>query len=113
MFNVVPSGRSPEIADDELERLGFALAIYPLALLEPAAVAMAAALARMKPTAAVINTARNLTLADHPGLFQDGVVWKTAGVADPYPVESFRLQTWNSKGGYYVPMGVAPDGWSG
>jgi 2-methylisocitrate lyase-like PEP mutase family enzyme len=47
MFNVVPSGRSPEIADDELERLGFALAIYPLALLEPAAVAMAAALARM------------------------------------------------------------------
>jgi len=47
MFNVVPSGRSPEIADDELERLGFALAIYPLALLQPAAVAMAAALARM------------------------------------------------------------------
>jgi 2-methylisocitrate lyase-like PEP mutase family enzyme len=47
MFNVVPSGRSPEIADDELARLGFALAIYPLALLEPAAVAMAAALAQL------------------------------------------------------------------
>lgn len=47
MFNVVPSGRSPQIADDELERLGFALAIYPLALLEPAAAAMAAALAKM------------------------------------------------------------------
>lgn len=47
MFNVVPSGRSPQIADDELERLGFALAIYPLALLEPAAVAMAAALAQL------------------------------------------------------------------
>jgi 2-methylisocitrate lyase-like PEP mutase family enzyme len=47
MFNVVPSGRSPEIADDELERLGFRLAIYPLALLAPAASAMAAALARM------------------------------------------------------------------
>ena len=47
MFNVVPSGRSPEIADDELERLGFRLAIYPLALLAPAASAMTAALARM------------------------------------------------------------------
>ena len=47
MFNVVPSGRSPEIADGELERLGFRLAIYPLALLEPVASAMAAALVRM------------------------------------------------------------------
>jgi 2-methylisocitrate lyase-like PEP mutase family enzyme len=47
MFNVVPSGRSPEIADDELERLGFKLAIYPVTLLASAASAMAAALARM------------------------------------------------------------------
>ncbi len=47
MFNVVPSGRSPEITDDELERLGFRLAIYPLALLEPVASAMPPALVRM------------------------------------------------------------------
>lgn len=47
VFNVVPSGRTPEIGDDELERLGFRLAIYPGALLAPTAVAAAGALARM------------------------------------------------------------------
>jgi 2-methylisocitrate lyase-like PEP mutase family enzyme len=45
LFNVVPGGRSPEIGDAELERLGFRLAIYPGALLGPVAAAMADALA--------------------------------------------------------------------
>lgn len=47
VFNVVPSGRSPEIDEEELERLGFRLAIHPGALLGPVVSAMAAALARM------------------------------------------------------------------
>ena len=47
LFNVVPGGRSPEIGEDELERLGFSLAIYPGALLGPMASAMAGALARL------------------------------------------------------------------
>lgn len=47
LFNVVPGGRSPAISDAELERLGFRIAIYPVALLGPAAGAMASALARM------------------------------------------------------------------
>ncbi|MCE0763698.1 isocitrate lyase/PEP mutase family protein [Pseudonocardia kujensis] len=53
LFNVVPAGRSPEIGDDELERLGFRAAIYPGALLAPVAGAMAAALTAMGGTAAV------------------------------------------------------------
>jgi 2-methylisocitrate lyase-like PEP mutase family enzyme len=55
LFNVVPGGRSPEISDADLERLGFRLAIYPGAMLGPVAGAMAATLARMsgrEPTAA-------------------------------------------------------------
>lgn len=52
---------------------------------------------------AVINTARNLTL-DGAGLQQQGVVWKTGGVSDPYPLESFRLQSWNSAAGHWVPQ---------
>jgi 2-methylisocitrate lyase-like PEP mutase family enzyme len=47
LFNVVPGGRSPAISDADLERLGFRLAIYPGALLGPAAAAMASALAQM------------------------------------------------------------------
>jgi len=47
VFNVVPSGRTPEVADAELERLGFRMAIYPGAVLQPAAQAMAAALVAM------------------------------------------------------------------
>jgi 2-methylisocitrate lyase-like PEP mutase family enzyme len=47
LFNVVPGGRSPEISDADLERLGFQIAIYPGALLGPVAAAMASALARM------------------------------------------------------------------
>ena len=45
VFNVVPSGRSPAIGEDDLERLGYKLAIYPGALLGPVASAMAASLA--------------------------------------------------------------------
>jgi len=52
----------------------------------------------------VINTAHNLDLTDHPGLLQDGVAWKTSGVADPYPIESFRLEKWNSTKHYFVPL---------
>lgn len=44
LFNVVPGGRTPPIADSELQRLGFRLAIYPAAALFPAATAMAEAL---------------------------------------------------------------------
>jgi 2-methylisocitrate lyase-like PEP mutase family enzyme len=47
VFNVVPSGRSPEIAEQDLEALGFKLAIYPGALLGPMAAAMSGALAAM------------------------------------------------------------------
>jgi 2-methylisocitrate lyase-like PEP mutase family enzyme len=45
VFNVVPSGRSPAIGEDDLERLGYKLAIYPGALLGPVASAMASSLA--------------------------------------------------------------------
>ena len=45
VFNVVPSGRSPEIGEDDLERLGYKLAIYPGALLGPVVSAMATSLA--------------------------------------------------------------------
>jgi len=45
VFNVVPSGRSPEVDEDDLERLGYKLAIYPGALLGPVVSAMAASLA--------------------------------------------------------------------
>jgi hypothetical protein len=45
VFNVVPSGHSPEIDEDDLERLGFKLAIYPGALLGPVVSAMARSLA--------------------------------------------------------------------
>jgi branched-chain amino acid transport system substrate-binding protein len=63
---------------------------------------------------AVINTARHLTL-DSPGLAQDGIVWKTDGIADPYPVESFRLQKYDGKAGHFVSMGtlVSYEGRSG
>jgi 2-methylisocitrate lyase-like PEP mutase family enzyme len=47
LFNVVPFGRSPRIDDTELERLGFKLAVYPGALLEPMASAMVTALTAM------------------------------------------------------------------
>ncbi len=47
LFNVVPGGRSPEISDADLDRLGFRIAIYPGALLGPVASAMSLALARM------------------------------------------------------------------
>src|SRR4051812_15057092 len=52
---------------------------------------------------AVINTARNLTL-NQPGLQQDGVVWKMGGINDPYPLESFRFQRWDSKAGHWTPQ---------
>jgi 2-methylisocitrate lyase-like PEP mutase family enzyme len=45
VFNVVPSGRSPEIGEDDLERLGYKLAIYPGALFGPVVSAMATSLA--------------------------------------------------------------------
>ncbi|MFE5112070.1 oxaloacetate decarboxylase [Streptomyces sp. NPDC056663] len=44
VFNVVPSGRTPAVPDAALEKLGFRMAIYPGALLQPATTAMAAAL---------------------------------------------------------------------
>jgi 2-methylisocitrate lyase-like PEP mutase family enzyme len=47
LFNVVPGGHSPEISDEDLESLGFRLAIYPGALLGPVASAMAETLAAM------------------------------------------------------------------
>ena len=47
VFNVVPSGRSPEIGEDDLERLGYKLAIYPGALLGPVVSAMATSLAAL------------------------------------------------------------------
>ena len=47
VFNVVPAGRSPEIGEDDLERLGYKLAIYPGALLGPVVSAMATSLAAL------------------------------------------------------------------
>ncbi|MCW2530367.1 MAG: Extracellular ligand-binding receptor [Pseudonocardiales bacterium] len=52
----------------------------------------------------VINTAHNLDLSDTPGLLQNGVHWKTAGIEDPYPIESFRLQRWDSSTSLFVPF---------
>jgi 2-methylisocitrate lyase-like PEP mutase family enzyme len=47
VFNVVAGGKSPAIAEQELDRLGFKLAIYPLALLAPAVDGALQALAAM------------------------------------------------------------------
>jgi 2-methylisocitrate lyase-like PEP mutase family enzyme len=47
VFNVVPSGRTPVVPDADLAKLGFRMAIYPGALLQPATLAMAAALVEM------------------------------------------------------------------
>ena len=57
VFNVVPSGRSPEIDEDDLERLGFKLAIYPGALLGPVVSAMATSLAGLggRPAAEAVG----------------------------------------------------------
>ncbi|GHF68157.1 2-methylisocitrate lyase-like PEP mutase family enzyme [Amycolatopsis bartoniae] len=44
VFNVVPAGRTPAVPDADLEKIGFRMAIYPGALLQPATLAMAAAL---------------------------------------------------------------------
>jgi 2-methylisocitrate lyase-like PEP mutase family enzyme len=57
VFNVVPSGRSPGIDEDDLERLGFKLAIYPGALLGPVVSAMARSLAGLggRPAGEVVG----------------------------------------------------------
>ena len=57
VFNVVPSGRSPAIDEDDLERLGFKLAIYPGALLGPVVSAMARSLAGLggRPAGEVVG----------------------------------------------------------
>jgi 2-methylisocitrate lyase-like PEP mutase family enzyme len=57
VFNVVPSGRSPDIGEDDLERLGYKLAIYPGALLGPVVSAMATSLAGLggRPAAEAIG----------------------------------------------------------
>jgi 2-methylisocitrate lyase-like PEP mutase family enzyme len=47
VFNVVPGGKSPAIAESELSRLGFALAIYPGVLLSAVANGLALALSDM------------------------------------------------------------------
>lgn len=47
VFNVVPSGRTPAIPDADLEQLGYRMAIYPGALLQPATLAMASALVEL------------------------------------------------------------------
>ncbi len=52
---------------------------------------------------AVMNTARNLTLTD-VGLLQPGVQWKTSGLTDAFPIESFRLQTWDSAKSTFQPV---------
>ena len=50
LFNVVPSGHTPDIPDADLERLGFRMTIHPGALLEPVVAAMSAALAGLGGT---------------------------------------------------------------
>ena len=59
VFNVVPSGRSPDIGEDDLERLGYKLAIYPGALLGPVVSAMATSLAALggRPAPEVVGPA--------------------------------------------------------
>ncbi|WP_290058574.1 isocitrate lyase/PEP mutase family protein [Amycolatopsis solani] len=47
VFNVVPAGRTPAVPDADLAKLGFRMAIYPGALLQPATLAMAAALVEL------------------------------------------------------------------
>ena len=52
----------------------------------------------------VMNTADHLTLSGTPGLLQTGVVWKTNTPSDGFPVESFRLESWNGTKKSFVPM---------
>lgn len=65
LFNVVPGGRSPAISDGDLESLGFRMAIYPGALLGPAAAAMAGALARMNG-----DGGRESAASGQPGVYE-------------------------------------------
>jgi 2-methylisocitrate lyase-like PEP mutase family enzyme len=64
LVNVAPGGLTPDIPDDELEALGFALAIYPAALMMPAATAMLRAASAMtgRPSEAVESPAALFTL---------------------------------------------------
>jgi 2-methylisocitrate lyase-like PEP mutase family enzyme len=56
VFNVVPGGRSPAVEDAVLEKLGFALAIHPGALLGPVVAAMGEALTALGGTNPVRET---------------------------------------------------------
>jgi ABC-type branched-subunit amino acid transport system substrate-binding protein len=51
----------------------------------------------------VMNKAHNFSTSG-VGLLQPGITWKTSGPSDPFPVESFRLETWDSAKQVFTPM---------
>jgi branched-chain amino acid transport system substrate-binding protein len=52
----------------------------------------------------VMNTARSLTIKS-PGTYLDGVTWQTDGAKDPYPIEAFTLQKYDSTKHLFEQMG--------
>jgi len=49
MANLVPGGKTPVLPPDELQRIGYKLALYPVMLLSTAISAMQTTLAALRP----------------------------------------------------------------
>ncbi|MSO64730.1 MAG: isocitrate lyase/PEP mutase family protein [Alphaproteobacteria bacterium] len=61
LFNMASSGKTPFLHVDEIERLGFKLAIYPIFTLLSAVTAVSATLAELKATGTVKNLVGRIT----------------------------------------------------
>jgi 2-methylisocitrate lyase-like PEP mutase family enzyme len=85
LLNVVPGGRTPEIAPERLAELGYRVAIHPGAILGPVASAAMNALSALAGTAGVMTT------NDPTGFF-----------------DLFGLATWNELGERYRAYEGAP-----
>jgi 2-methylisocitrate lyase-like PEP mutase family enzyme len=85
LLNVVPGGRTPEIAPERLAELGYRVAIHPGAILGPVASAATNALSALAGTAGVMTT------NDLTGFF-----------------DLFGLATWNELGERYRAYEGAP-----
>jgi len=55
MANMVPGGKTPILPPEELQRVGYKLALYPIVLMSSAITAMQAALAALKPDGKVAS----------------------------------------------------------
>jgi 2-methylisocitrate lyase-like PEP mutase family enzyme len=85
LFNVVPGGRTPQIAPERLAELGYRVAIHPGAVLAPVASAAMDALSALAGTAGITTT------NDPAGFF-----------------DLFGLATWNELGERYRAYEGAP-----